>query len=106
MVRLVSPVNPVPQDVSRHMGVGRKGRPALPKAAEVCVVVEPPSVPTTPTWRSLADAAPGEQPESVSTVCTLLTQADVPEGLYMRACCHLVQDLRWHTCSVCRTALH
>ena len=61
MVRLVSPVNPMPQEVPRHMGVGRKGRAALPKAAEVCEVINPPSVPSTPTWRSIADAAPGQQ---------------------------------------------
>lgn len=41
------------------MGVGRKGRAALPKAAEVCEVINPPSVPTTPTWCSIADTAPG-----------------------------------------------
>lgn len=77
----MSPVNPVPQDLSRPMGVGRKGRAALPKAAEVCKVINPPSVPTTPTWRSPADAAPGQQPEPVTTVHTVVTQADVLEGL-------------------------
>ncbi|CAL5227928.1 g10975 [Coccomyxa viridis] len=60
VVRMVSPVNPVPQEVSRPMGVGRKGRAALPKAAEVCEVINPPAVPTTPTWRSIADTAPEE----------------------------------------------
>lgn len=57
----MSPVNPMPQDAPRPKGVGRKGTAALPKAAEVCEVIQPPSVPTTPTWRSIADAAPGER---------------------------------------------
>ena len=71
VVRLVSPVNPVPQNVPA--GVGRKGRAALPKAAEVCEVINPPAVPSTPTWRSIADAAPGEQSEADRAVHACLT---------------------------------
>lgn len=61
VVRLVSPVNPMPQEVPRPKGVGRKGTAVLPKAAQVCHIMNSPSVPSSPAWRSIADAAPGQQ---------------------------------------------
>ena len=59
VVRLVSPVNPMPLDAARPKGVGRKGTAALPKAAEVCELINPPSVPVSPPWRAAADIGPG-----------------------------------------------
>ena len=59
VVRLVSPVNPMPVDAARPRGVGRKGTAALPKAAAVCDLIRPLSVPITPPWRTTADMGPG-----------------------------------------------
>lgn len=61
MVRLVSPVNPMHQKAPRPKGVGRKGTAVLPKAAQVCHIIKPPSVPSSPAWRSIADTVPGQQ---------------------------------------------
>ena len=68
VVRLVSPVNPMPLDAARPKGVGRKGTAALPKAAEVCELINPPSLPVSPPWQDTADMGPG-----ASAICPIMS---------------------------------